>query len=175
VQNDNLINFLEVSLQKLYDNSVIAFPSTSKRQHAIDTIVVEHLEWIPFLGVKTLFVKGTIKNEGRKNEAIMLFKGVKYAPGEGKKIVPLMTSIGKKVFIEQISVKNNDILVRCTCKDFYWRFMHFDKNEKALFGKDRKKYEALYSPGSSNPEKLPGICKHLIKLGKILKSSNLLV
>lgn len=175
MQNDNLINFLEVSLQKLYDNSVIAFPSTKKRQHAIDTVVIEHLEWIPFLGVKTLFIKGTIKNEGRKNEAIMLFKGVKYADNEGKKTIPIMTSIGKKVFIEQISAEQNDVLVRCSCKDFYWRFMHFDKDEKALFGKDRKKYEAIYNPGSSNPKEMSGVCKHLIKLGKVLKSSNLLI
>lgn len=173
--NINLINFLEVSLNKLYSDSLAAFPSTTKRQHAIDPVVVEHLDWVPFLGVKTLFIKATIKNEGRKNEAIMLFKGVKYALKEDKKTIPIMASTGQKVFIEQISMDKNDVLVRCSCKDFYWRFMHFDKQESALFGKDRKKYEAMHNPGSSNPKELPGICKHLMKMGKILKSSNLLI
>lgn len=173
--NINLINFLEVSLQKLYDNSVIAFPFTTKRQYAIDPVIVEHLDWVPFLGVKTLFVKATVKNEGRKNEAIMLFKGVKYSLKEEKKTIPIMASSGKKVFIEQISMEKNDILVRCSCKDFYWRFMHFDKKESSLFGKDRKKYEAISNPGSSNPKELAGICKHLIKMGKTLRTANLLI
>jgi hypothetical protein len=171
----NNINLLEVSLQKLYDSSILAFPSTTKRQHSIDTVVVEHLDWVPFIGVKTLFIKATIKNEGRKHESIMLFKGIKYALKEQKKTVPIMTSVGKKVFVEQISIEKDDVLVRCSCKDFQWRFTHLDKENKALFGRDRKKYEALYNPGSSNPLELPGICKHLIKMGKILKSSNLLV
>jgi len=171
---NNLI-FLEVSLQKLYNNSVLAFPSTTKRQYSTDTVVVEHLDWIPFIGVKTLFIKGTIKNEGRKHDAIILFKGVKYALKQEKKTIPIMASTGKKIFIEQISIEKDDVLVRCSCKDFYWRFLHFNKQDKALYGKDRKKYEAIFRPGSSNPEKISGICKHLIKMTKTLHESNILI
>jgi hypothetical protein len=175
MKKELLVAFLEVSLNQLYDNSVKAFPLTKKRQNSTDTVKIEHLDWVPFLGVKTLFIKGLAVNEGKKYESIMLFKGVKYALGEGKKIIPIQTSTGKKVFIEQISIKNDDVAVRCSCKDFYWRFLHFNKDPKALFGRDRKKYEAHHSPGSSNPQELAGMCKHLMKMGKILREANLLI
>lgn len=175
MKKEPLVAFLEVSLTQLYDNSVKAFPHTKKRQNSTDTIKIEHLDWIPFLGVKTLFVKGLAVNEGKKYESIILFKGVKYALGEGKKIIPIRTSTGKTVFIEQISALKDDVAVRCSCKDFYWRFLHFNKPEKALFGRDRKKYEAIQNPGSSNPQELSGMCKHLMKMGKILREANLLI
>lgn len=168
------ILWLEASLEDLYKGAEKAFPETRKRQFSTDTIVVENLYWVPFQGVKTLFVKATVKNEGRKHESIILFKGVKYKEREGRGAVPLRTSTGKEVFVEQISAREDDVLVRCSCKDFYWRFLHFNKNEGCLYGRDRAKYEALKNPGSSNPNETAGLCKHLIKMVKILKESNLL-
>lgn len=167
--------WIEASLSDLYKNTVLSFPKSTKRQNSTDSVKIEHLDWVPFQGVKTLFVKATVNNEGRKNESIMLFKNVKYEQKETKKTIPIIGSNGKKVFIEQISNDNNDVLVRCSCKDFYWTFLHFNKLDKSLFGRDRKKYEALYSPGSRNPESTSGMCKHLIKLNKILINSNLLI
>lgn len=167
------MNLLETSLKELYKNSIIAFPFAQKRQYATDTVTIEHLDWLPFSGVKTLFVKATIKNEGRKHESIILFKNVKYAESLNKNTIPIMTSTGKKIFVEQIS-NDQDVLVRCSCKDFYWRFMHFDKQDKSLYGRNRKKYEAIFNPGSSNPEKLPGICKHLMKMSKVLSEAKLI-
>lgn len=168
------ILWLEASLEDLYQGAEKAFPKTLKRQHATNTVVVESLYWVPFQGVRTLFVKAMVKNEGRKHESIILFKGVKYKEKEERGAVPLLTSIGKKVFVEQISATEDDVLVRCSCKDFYWRFLHFNKLEGALYGRDRSEYEALHSPGSSNPKEFPGLCKHLIKMTKVLKESNLI-
>lgn len=166
--------WIETSLNELYKNTINAFPNTKKRQNATDSIVFEHLDWVPFLGVKTLFVKGLAKNNGKKHESIILFKNIKYKESEAKKTVPLTASNGKKYFLEQISYDSNDVLVRCSCKDFYWRFTHFNKMDKSLFGRDRKKYEAIYNKGISNPDESAGLCKHLIKLAKVLKEANLL-
>jgi hypothetical protein len=71
-------------------------------------------------------------------------------------------------------MESNDVLVRCTCKDFHWRMTHFNSLDGSLFGRDRRKYEALYRPGSSNPKELPGICKHLMKMGKALTESSII-
>jgi hypothetical protein len=167
--------WLEASLSELYKNTLSSFPNTTKRQFAIDTVKIENLQWVPFQGVKTLFVKAIVNNEGRANESIMLFKNVNYQLNQKKGTVPVVGANGKKVFIEQISSEQNDVLVRCSCKDFYWTFLHFNSLEKSLFGRDRKRYEAIYNPDSRNPEHSPGLCKHLIKLSKILQNSNLLI
>lgn len=166
--------FLETSIKDLYKSTIKTFPNTSKRQHATDTIVIEQLQWIPFKGVKTLFIKGLAKNEGKKYECIMLFKNINYKDNEGKKIIKIKTSSGLEQFVEQVDSNKNDVMVRCNCKDFYWRGNYSNHLDKSLFGRKRTKYESkgLFSV---NPSNSPMICKHLIKLTKILKESNFLL
>ncbi len=169
------MNIFETSISQLYKNTVKAFPTTTKRQYATDTVVVERLEWVPFLGLKTLFIKGLIKNEGKKYDCIMLFKNIIYKETEGKKLIKIKMSTGKEHFVEQIDSEKNDILVRCNCADFYWRFVHYNKLDKSLYGRDRRKYEALIRPNTANPMETAGMCKHLLKMAKIIKETNLLI
>lgn len=158
----------------LYGSSIEAFPETSMRQHATHSVRVEHMDWIPFRGVGTLFVKSLSNNDGRKNESIILFKGVKYADEQRKNFVGISASDGKKVYLERLSWEGTDALVRCSCADFRWRFSHWNSMEKSLFGRGHKKYEATNRPNSSNPEELPGMCKHLMKMAKILAESGII-
>lgn len=169
------MQFIETSIIDLYKSTEKAFPKTTKRQFSTDTVRVERLEWIPFLGVKTLFIKALVKNEGKKYESIMLFKNVIYKESEGKKLIKIKMSTGKEYFVEQIESDKNDVLVNCQCKDFYWRFKHYNKQDKSLYGRDRVKYEALARPNTANPMEMAGMCKHLIKMAKIIKESNLLI
>lgn len=165
----------ESTLKELYKNAIDAFPQTTRRQHATDTIKVVKLDWTPFLGVRTLFLKGLIQNEGKEYNAMMLVKDVKYTEGPGSKIIRILASNGKEYYLNKISFGNNDVLVRCECADFHWRFKHYNSLDKSLFGRNRKKYEAIYRPNSANPSETAGMCKHLMKLMKILKESSLLV
>lgn len=163
--------WIESSLKDLYKSSERAFPNTRMRQYAIQPVKVEHLEWVPFLGVGTLFVKATIRNEGRKNESIMLFKGVGY--GEEKGRIPLMDSSGRRVFLKRLSEAENDVLVRCSCGDFFNRFNYYNSLDGSLFGRKRRKYEGK-NLWEANPKGLPGMCKHLIKMSVVIRESGLL-
>jgi hypothetical protein len=169
------MQFIETSLVDLYKNTVKAFPKTNKRQHSTHEIKVERLNWVPFLGMKTLFIKGLVRNESRKYDSIILLKNVIFKESEAKKSIKIRMSTGKEYFVEQIDAEKNDVLVRCNCKDFYWRFNHFNKIDKSLYGRGRIKYEALIRPNTANPMEMAGICKHLIKMAKIIKETNLLV
>lgn len=159
--------FMETSLAGLYLNIVKAFPGTTRRQYSTDEVKIEHLVWVPFRGMRTLFVKAQARRDESKNECLMLFKGVEYGKG-----VELHASNGERVFLKPLSVESTDVLVRCTCEDFHWRMKHFNKLDGSLYGSDRKKYEASFRPGSSNPMELSGVCKHLIKMAKVLKESS---
>ena len=144
------INLYESSVEELYDSTVKAFPKTTKRQHAIDLIDITELNWTPYLGMKTLFVKGVAHSQesNKDYDTVFLIKNVNYNP----------TNI----------LKNNDVLVRCNCQDFLWRWNYTDYKDKSLNGRVRKKYEAIINPGSSNPLEMPGMCKHLIKCYKTI-------
>ena len=170
----NFKNYLyENSLQGLFQTTIEAFPNTRKRQHAIDEIRIVKIDWVPFSGVKTLFVKGLAQNmqNGHEYNPMILFKNVSYNLKKENN-VQIATDDGKKYNFEKLT--DNDVLVRCNCKDFTWRFNFTDHKEESLYGRVRRKYEAIYNPGSSNPLELPGMCKHIIKLAKSIHSAGVL-
>jgi len=125
------------------------------------------------LGLKTLFVKAIAQNENRENTAIILFKNIAY-DGSGHNLVQFVASDGHDYVLERISLAENDVNVRCTCKDFQWRFNYFDHLDHSLYGKKRKKYEAIHRPGSANPNEAAGVCKHIMALVEHLKESGLI-
>jgi hypothetical protein len=167
--------FIESSLNELYRSTVDAFPNTTKRQHATDSIHIANLQWTPFVGMKTLMVKGLAQNEDREYSPIIVFKNVIYHPNRDEYGLVQLTDItGAQYLLERLSSEENDVLVRCNCKDFYWRGVHFNKMDRSLHGRDRTKYEALHNPGSSNPQEMPILCKHLIKMAQAIRESTLL-
>ena len=163
----------ESTLRQLYQSAVDAFPNTTKRQHATHPIVITHLTWLPYLGVKTLFVKGLAQSEGKEYNPLVLFKGVNYHKEKRPTSVELMDNSQKTYFLEQLSFERNDALVRCNCPDFHWRFQHYDKLDKSLYGKDRKKYVAI-TGREANPMKMEGMCKHIMKLMEVLGQSTVI-
>lgn len=163
--------FLETSLSSLYDSAVAAFPNTTMRQHATDPIVISNLKWIPFIGMKTLFIKGLAQNEGREYNPIIVFKQVEYSPDND--YVQLIATDGETYPLKQLSLENNDVLLRCNCPDFFWRFNYYDHIDKSLYNRKRKKYESQGGP-PANPLEMPGMCKHLMKMTKVLTQSKIL-
>jgi hypothetical protein len=166
----------ETSLNQLYDSTVDAFPRARKRQNAIHEIDIRSVSWTPYKGVRTLFAKGFARNEfnGMEYNPIILFKRVNYHDSSsGRNVVEITANNGLSYYFEKIS-HNNDVLVRCNCKDFYWRFNYEDKRDQSLWGRVRAKYEAKFNPGASNPLEMPGMCKHLIKLAQSLSQAGIL-
>lgn len=160
--------FDESSLNDLYASAVEAFPRTQMRQYATHTIRITHLDWTPYLGMKTLFVKGLAQNEGKEYNPILLFKGVKYNLGE----VRIAANDGSEFTMAPLSLDKNDVAVRCNCPDFKWRFNYYNHLDKSLYGPKRKKYEGHGGP-PANPMELPGMCKHLMKLMHVLQEAGI--
>lgn len=169
------VSLQESNLEGLYSDTVRAFPRTTKRQHSIDEIAILGLSATPYLGVRTLFVKGMAKNEvnGRDYSPIILFKGVRYLPSDRAGSAHITAGDGRRYFFERLS-QRNEVVLRCNCKDFHWRWNYTDHLDRSLYGSLRRKYEASERPGSSNPLGLPGMCKHLIKLAKSLSDADIL-
>lgn len=156
----------ESTLLQLYHSAVKAFPETAFRQHATDTIVIKKLDWIPFKGMKTLFVKGFAQNEGKEYETIILIKKVNYLNEENQG-VRLRASDGLYYNFDKITEQQN-VLVRCNCPDFRWRFSYYNHLETSLFGNKHKAYTSKGKREVANPMQLEGMCKHLMKTVKAL-------
>src|SRR5690606_33821339 len=113
----------ESSLEDLYQSSISAFPNTTKRQHAVDPIVITNLKWTPYRGVKTLFVKGLAQNrhEGTEYNCLILFKNVNYDGDQ----VKITANDLKEYSFNKLSLEDTNVVLRCNCPDFYWRFNFF--------------------------------------------------
>ena len=161
--------FAESSLEDLYQSAVEAFPHTTMRQHATDTIIITNLRWTPYLGMRTLFIKALAQNEGREYSPIILFKKVNYNSDE----VKIIDSAGKEYSFGKLSLENTDVVLRCNCADFFYRFNYYDHLDKSLYGRKRRKYESKGVGPPANPLGLPGICKHLMKTAHVLREAGI--
>lgn len=159
----------ESSLTDLYLSAVRAFPNTTKRQHATQPVEIESIRWTPFVGMKTLFVKGWARNEDRHYNPIILFKGIDY----GQNDLQFVASDGKEYSMARLSTEHNDVLVRCNCNDHFWRFRHYNYLDRSLYGPNRKPYESKGIGPPANPLQLPGLCKHLMKMSYVLGESGI--
>lgn len=162
-----MIKLDESSLNDLRNSAIIAFPNTTKRQHATGPIVIEEFHWIPFLGVKTLFVKADAINEDRKYSPMILFKNVNYN-GRGTTIIDSVT--GKPISLNKLSLSKTDVLLRCQCEDFKYRFSYYNWHDRSLYGSKPKKYESKGGP-PANPKELEGMCKHIMKLAEVIREN----
>lgn len=161
---------------ELYDSTVKAFPRTQYRQHATDPIKIVRLEWVPYLGVKTLFISSVAQNthKGTEYRPKILFKGVKYGnPGQG--MVEIVASDEKQYAFKKLTHDGNDVMVRCDCADFKFRFAYYNHVDRSLFGRKPSKYESLGIKQPVNSKEMPGYCKHVIKLFKVLEDAGIFV
>lgn len=173
---DTWLNLQESNLNDLYVSTVNAFPNTTKRQHSIDPVDIVEINWTPFMGVNTLFIKALAHSgeSGKEYNPMLLFKKVAYHPSKtNQNWVEITANDGRNYVFEKLN-GGNEVLVRCNCADFHWRFNYFDHEDRSLYGKVRTKYEAIANPGSANPLEMPGMCKHLIKLVRSLNHAGVL-
>jgi hypothetical protein len=170
------VRLYESTALELYKSTVEAFPRTTRRQNSIDMIKIIEMSYLPYLGMRTLFVKGLAKNieNQREYKTILLFKNVVYSKSEGRNTVKFIGSDRKKYLIETLNADKHDVLVRCDCPDFFWRFNHYNSLDGSLHGRKRRKYESKKTGRSVNESKAPGLCKHLIKTIKAVTDSKIM-
>jgi len=163
----------ESTFDDLFGSAVEAFPNTTMRQHATDPIRVAGFKWTPFPGVKTFLLKAVATNEDRQYNTVMLFKNVVYRDGPGPGVVKLKISLNESRYIEKLTPDQHNVLVRCNCPDFYWRFNYYDHVDRSLWGNKRGLYEPVSDRGPINPKEMPGMCKHLMKMMYTMQESGL--
>lgn len=160
---DNYIRLDETTFAQLYNSTLSAFPNTEYRHNVVDTIKVRNVKFTPYQGLNTLFIRSLAENTEKNTEykIMALIKNINYKTS--KDTVKLFDEYGKIYYLEKPKINKNDVLVRCNCQDFMWRFNYYNSVDKSLYGNKRTKYKSknIYE---ANPNKSPGVCKHLMKL-----------
>jgi len=167
----------EVTLTDLERNIVFGFPNTKKRQHATDPVVIAELKLTPYTNSTDLLADAVAKSNesGKTYDPKVLFLDVVFQDEDTGDNITFTGSDGDIHNMTPISLSKSNVKVRCNCMDFYRRFASWNGSKGALFGKTPLPHQKV--PGSNrgpaNPEKVPGLCKHVIKTVQAMREAGL--
>lgn len=161
--------FLFESTYKELESNVLSFkPKTKKRQHAVGPLTMSKMDVNAALGVKTLrFMADVNGSTGNIYKVTVQFNRVNFDGKQHK----FKAKDGKEYTIDKLDLNSKDVMLRCQCLDFYFRFGYYNWKDKSIYGNRPKKYvrKTDWWP-PVNPEKVPGFCKHVIRTIKEIQA-----
>jgi hypothetical protein len=164
------------SLTDLERNIAVAFPRTKKREHALSDVTLGEVEFIPYKGMNMLHIRSTTtsKSGHQHKQALQILKTT-FLPSVTDTCIVVTDTNGEEFYIEPIAIADHNTKVRCDCLDFYHRFATYNFVDKSLMGSKPKPYvRKTTTYPSVNPTRVPGICKHLLKLTEKLHTDGLI-
>lgn len=170
VQEDTSVNDLEAKTRQ-YN------PATTKRQNATGPIQVQQMKLSAGQDNTggMLEVEAVMKSDsGNQYQSIMVFSGVDYQEEDTNDNVTFTGADGQDYHMAPIPLSAQNVKVRCTCLDFRWRFSVQHQNQGTLYGPGPGIYKNKTQREPNNPNNIPGVCKHLLKLGQELKANRML-
>lgn len=160
---------LESTLEDLNRNTVSGFPGTKKRQHSVNNVRITRRKFTQ-LNDGQLLVKAECDGETQDYQPQILFTGIKFTDPSHPQSITLTGGI----HLQRISNAQTNVQVSCNCLDFHWTFAWFNSADGSLLGKPPEPYSKHTDRQPRNPDKVPGLCKHLIKLSEVLKAEGLI-
>lgn len=168
---------LEVSsVDDLESNIVRAFPTTRKRQHATGDVTISNVQIIPYVGMKMLHVRAQAASvSGARYQLAVQFVRVDFESSDTEQNATFKATDGQDYHILPVKLTGNYVKVRCNCMDFHYRFAAYNSQDKSLVGRPPPPYQKKTNRPPVNPDQVPGMCKHLLKLVSQLQGQGLIV
>lgn len=134
------------------------------RKQVSANVQVNKTIFIPSFENESLEVRATTNTEDTRYRTSMIFDEIEYQDEKSPSSVSIIGTDGHEYYLRRIPLNNIDVKVRCTCPDFYWRFATWDHKDNALIGEPPPPYVKKTNSPPVNPNRVSGVCKHLIKL-----------
>lgn len=161
----------------LDDNIRSEWPTTRKRQNATGEVSVANIEYIPYIGMKMLHIRSSTNSNGHAyNQSIQFQRVIFDTMSLPEQNVTIDATDGNAAYIRPLDLAQHNVKVRCNCLDFHFRFANYNSDDKSLVGRPPPPYVRKTTDRPPvNPNHVPGICKHLLKVVQTLQSSGLIV
>ena len=157
------------SVPQLTSNIERGFPETKKRQHATGEVVTANVSYMPYIGMKMLHVKAMSTSNGHQYQQALQFNGVAFENEDTDQNATFQASDGVDYHVQPLELTGHNVKVRCNCLDFHYRFANYNAQDKSLVGKPPPLYQRKTDRPPVNPSRVPGMCKHLLKLVEMLQ------
>lgn len=167
LEEDSTYNQLDTNIRR-------GFPNTTKRQNATGPVAINRLEYIPYEDGQ-LRVQAQAASGGNQYEPIIMFRDVQFEPENLPTNVTFRATNGQEYHIQSIPLAQSNVRVRCTCLDFYYRFSSWNASDNSLAGAAPQPYLPKGERPPANPQQVPGVCKHVIKVVDRLRQSRIVI
>ncbi len=143
------------------------------RQQASSKVQVKKTIFIPSYDNESLEVRATTNTENNRYRTAMLFDDVEFLDEKTPNCATIIGSDSREYYLNRIPLNQIDVKVKCGCLDFYYRFAVWNHGDDSLIGNPPPPYIKKTNRPPVNPNKVPGVCKHIIKLTQQLMSQRL--
>lgn len=162
----------ETTYSELKNNTLRFIPPSKRRQFSTDPIQINELRMIPFVDTNDLKVESVAhSNSNKEYDIVVLFMNIDYEESDQNDNITFKATDGDDYHITPIPLNNVNVKVRCECLDFYWRFAVYNFGDGSLYGPKPPPYQKKTNRPPVNPEKTPGVCKHIMKTILALKDA----
>lgn len=175
IRGERLLQQLEElsTYAQLQQNTQRGFPQTPRQQNA-GTVQIANMKLQPFGPTNDLKAVAEARNEGKTYNPSIMFLQVEFEDEDTQQNVTFTGSDGEEYHIQPINLNGSNVKVACTCLDFYWRFATFNANDNSLDGQPPPPYQKRSETrGPANPQRVPGVCKHIMKTVENLRQTGL--
>jgi hypothetical protein len=174
-----LIDILEdLNLNQLHQNIQRGFPKTKKRQHVTHEVNANNVHFKIDTDKKLLAISAdtTTSSSGNKHTPMMVLQDVMFQAPQSGQNVEVVGEDGTKQSITPVKLNVNNVLVACDCEDYIMRFAPFNVQQNCHLGNPPAPYTRKTTTYPEvNPQHLPGMCKHILKIVEILKQKRILM
>ncbi len=144
----------------LVDGSEVLQPGVFNRA-VIEDYDITDLKVVDMFGVRTKIVSANFRSSNDSYKVVVQVNGV----------IPLVAI-----------TEDNHMTVRCSCPSFRFWFGNANRERHVLFGNKMKRYDPVpdhlrqrAKQPPKNPGHIPGVCKHIIGLVKVMKREGIVL
>lgn len=129
------------------------------------------VRFVPFFGTKVLDIYAEVMSEERNKAYTVSMKCLdvdlseEFSPETPFK---LLDTKSKEVFYSSALTPDTEVVLRCGCDDFYFRFAYFLRQRKALLGRLKPYVRKTVHRKSQNVPRAVTACKHVFALLELL-------
>ncbi len=166
IRGQRFLDWLEEdSTYKQLDTNIRqAYPETKKRQNDTGSVMINQVQYVPYVQQGELHVTGVARSGNNQYEPTVAFRNVAFQPEDAPANTTFRGADNNEYHIVPIQLNNSNVRVRCTCMDFYYRFASYNAGDSSLAGSVPRQYQPTGQRPPVNPSKVPGVCKHIIKV-----------
>ena len=164
------------TIPQLHQSIRRGFPKTKKRQHVVHTVSITKLQYTPDTKQdKLTVISSTVTSDGQPHNQMMEVRNVNIQPPNSGNTSKIVDREGLEHSITPAKLNISNVGVFCDCEDYQFRFAQYNIQNNCHIGPNPQNYVKKTDRPPVNPSRVPGMCKHIIKVSDELKDQGILI